>query len=230
MTEQSEAAPFLWTMQTEQAAALMAEGKVPDARIATRLKVDRSTLWRWKQHPEFRERVQSLIAAFRQAIREQGIAVLENRVERLNADWNSMQALRDARAKDARDTRVANDKAVAAHIEGSRKCGASDKQIEDQLRDVRRGLPRVAPGMETGLIVRGYKVTGGMTFEEFTFDAPLLKEMRAHEEQAAKELGQWTEKQDVTSGGKPVTLLGLNTISDNDLDQRIADALSASTE
>ncbi len=193
---------FIWTKQTEQAALLVAEGKLPEVKIAARVKVDRTTLWRWKKQPEFAERVRTLVTDFRAAIRQEGIAALENRVQRLNADWNAMQKLRDARAKDARDTRAANEKAmspavIAAYTERASQWGASPKHIEDQLKELRDRLPTVAPGMETGLIVRSYKVAGGQMVEEFSFDAALLKELRAHEEQAAKELGQWTEKSKV---------------------------------
>lgn len=62
--------------------------------------------------------------------------------------------------------------------------------------------PAVA-GAEEGLHVRTVKLSAtGKEVEEYAIDTPLLKEIRAHEEQAAKELGQWTERQDVTSGGK----------------------------
>jgi hypothetical protein len=60
-----------------------------------------------------------------------------------------------------------------------------------------------APGAGTGLIVRDLKVIGGgehaQTVEVFAFDRAIVAEVRATHEQAAKELGQWTEK--VEHGG-----------------------------
>lgn len=71
------------------------------------------------------------------------------------------------------------------------------------------------PGYSTGLMVHTRKVIGtgqnAQTLDEYYVDAPLLKEMRAHEEQAAKELGQWSEKVDMTHH------MDLSTLSDADL-------------
>lgn len=57
-------------------------------------------------------------------------------------------------------------------------------------------------GGSTGLLVHSFKMIGGgrdaTTVDEYSVDTGLLKEIRAHEEQAAKELGQWTEKQEHT--------------------------------
>lgn len=74
--------------------------------------------------------------------------------------------------------------------------------------------PAVAyvPGGSTGLLVHTVKMIGGgrdaTTVDEYAVDVGLLKELRAHEEQAAKELGQWTEKQEVIGGrdGSSVTV------------------------
>jgi hypothetical protein len=65
------------------------------------------------------------------------------------------------------------------------------------------------PGHETGLLVRTYKPGKYRNVEEYRVDAALLAELRAHEKQAAEELGQWTKKTDVTSGGKPLDLASL---------------------
>ena len=213
--------PFLWTQQTEQAALLVAEGKLTEARIAAKVKVDRTTLWRWKKHPEFALRVQETVDAFRAAIRAEGIAVLENRLERLNEHWEGMRALVQARAADAVKTKQSNKKAVDDHTVAARLLGASETQIWQQVAEIVRDLPQVAPGMETGLVVRSYKVAGGSMVEEFTFDAALLKELRGHEEQAAKELGQWTEKRELTgASGSPL----FGEMTDDDLDRRLAAA------
>ncbi|MGI4790403.1 MAG: phBC6A51 family helix-turn-helix protein [Janthinobacterium lividum] len=225
-TSQSADPAFAWTQQTEQAAFLVAEGKFAEAKIAAKLKIDRTTLWRWKKHPEFSQRVQESVAALRQAIREEGIAVLENRVQRLNADWAAMQALRDARAQDARETRISNKKAVEDHIVAAKALGADESQLKKQVAEIERGLPHIAPGMETGLLVRGYKVSGGAMFQEFTFDAALLRELRGHEEQVAKELGQWTEKKEITGkdgGPVEVTVKEVGLLSDEELRQRLAE-------
>src|SRR5258707_11081668 len=53
------------------------------------------------------------------------------------------------------------------------------RAADESMKDV--------PGGTTGLMVRSYKTAGGATVEEFAVDTGLLREMRAHEEQAAKE-------------------------------------------
>lgn len=59
-----------------------------------------------------------------------------------------------------------------------------------------------APGGTTGLLVKTYKQLGGgehaRTVEEFAVDTGLLRELREHEKQAAQELGQWSEKSEIT--------------------------------
>lgn len=62
------------------------------------------------------------------------------------------------------------------------------------------------PGGSSGLIIRQLKQIGAgkdaQVVEEYVVDTGLLRELREHEKQAAQEAGQWTEKRDVTSGGK----------------------------
>lgn len=92
-----------------------------------------------------------------------------------------------------------------------------------QLMDERAsdpGMAKVAGG-KTGLLCRTQKGLGsGKDFEivdEFELDAALLRELRAHEEQAARELGQWVEKQAQTdSKGKDVKN-DLHSFSDEEL-------------
>lgn len=53
------------------------------------------------------------------------------------------------------------------------------------------------PGGTTGLLVRSWKVAGDTAYPEFAVDTGLLAELRAHEKQAAQELGQWVEKGEI---------------------------------
>lgn len=59
---------------------------------------------------------------------------------------------------------------------------------------------RSVPGGTTGLIVHNVKSIGSGPDAErvdlYEVDAPLLKELREHEKQAAQELGQWADKVD----------------------------------
>jgi hypothetical protein len=70
---------------------------------------------------------------------------------------------------------------------------------------------QAVPGGKTGLLVRDVKGVGkGEDFqlvELYAVDTGLLKELREHEKQAAQELGQWTEKQELTGkDGEPLLI------------------------
>lgn len=58
------------------------------------------------------------------------------------------------------------------------------------------------PGGPTGLLVHQTKAVGAgkqqTLIDEYAVDTGLLRELRAHEEQAAKELGQWTDRSELT--------------------------------
>ncbi len=66
--------------------------------------------------------------------------------------------------------------------------------------DARSADPSVqaVPGGSSGLLTRTLKTVGrgeqARTVEEFAVDTGLLGELRAHEVQVAKELGQWQER------------------------------------
>lgn len=74
------------------------------------------------------------------------------------------------------------------------------QSLLEGMKDVRVGRAEElshAPGGASGLLVRQYKQTGRDDFrEEYVFDAALVREIRATLQQAAQELGQWTEKRE----------------------------------
>lgn len=73
-----------------------------------------------------------------------------------------------------------------------------------------------APGGSTGLLVMTMRQIGSgedaRLVREFAVDVGLLKELREHEKQAAQELGQWTEKHDMTSGGRTVPITTVEVV------------------
>lgn len=79
----------------------------------------------------------------------------------------------------------------------------SERAAAPQMQEV--------PGGTTGLLVHQVKGIGrGDDFrivDEYKVDDGLLAELRAHEKQAAQELAQWLERQDVTSGGEMIGYL-----------------------
>lgn len=104
--------------------------------------------------------------------------------------------------------------AIAAAHEAIAKQGIASKQNRVNAYDKRwQLLHRVvesrseeyateAPGSDTGLLVRTYKMLGAgplaRTVEEWSVDTGLLGEMRQLEQQVAKEMGQWTEQQELS--------------------------------
>ena len=65
-----------------------------------------------------------------------------------------------------------------------------------------------AIGGDTGMVIHRvrYHKTGSdyVRVTETEFDAALVRELRELHKQLAIEMGQWTEKRDVTSGGVPI--------------------------
>lgn len=66
-------------------------------------------------------------------------------------------------------------------------------------------------GGRTGLVVKQTRLLGtgkdARIVEEFAFDRPVVMELRATQEQAAKELGQWVDKGEITgANGSPLII------------------------
>lgn len=79
------------------------------------------------------------------------------------------------------------------------------------------------PGGSTGLMVRTYKSVGSgdnaTVVEEYSFDGSLSKAILEVERQAAQELGQWTEKTEISGDPDkpPILVTVLKTVSTDDL-------------
>lgn len=89
----------------------------------------------------------------------------------------------------------------------------SERALSSEMADV--------PGGKTGLLVHNVKSVGAGENAErvdlYEVDAALLKEQRDIERQVAQELGQWLDKVDHTSGGKPLVVKVLSGVSMEDL-------------
>lgn len=93
-------APFEWNAQSERAAQLVADGDLSNEKIAAEVGVGRTTLYRWSNHKDFAERVESILEDYRKAVRRRGLAILERRVNALNDRWDRMQRVIEQRAVD----------------------------------------------------------------------------------------------------------------------------------
>jgi hypothetical protein len=142
-------------------------------------------IWTWTKQRE----TAAKLAAEDTQTDTQIAATVKNRVAAQNDRWQRMQRLIDAAAEDP------------------------------DLADI--------PGGDTGMLVRTAKLvkvygsipsSGGeaeslqsakreVLLYEYVRDTSISAEMRALEKQAAQELGQWTEKQEVTGkDGKPIAV------------------------
>jgi hypothetical protein len=73
------------------------------------------------------------------------------------------------------------------------------------------------PGGRTGLLVRTVKQIGGgetaERVEEFAIDTGLLKELRELEKQAAQDLGQWSEKREISGdNGQAIQIVAMRIV------------------
>lgn len=227
--------PFKWDKPRERAAWLVAEDELTDAAIAEELKISKATLERWKSHPDFQDRVQENLGQVRDRIRQQGIAVVENRVKALHSRWELLDQVRRERAADPSMRDVPGGKtgllvrrgklvkvyeplklAQSAQEEGDTcpLCEGNYDDAEDAPRLRMRWVISKLTDEETEQLIcpecgDRWRDTDQLSFAklsemvyEYELDGKLLAELRAHEEQAAKELGQWTERKDLTSDGK----------------------------
>ena len=84
------------------------------------------------------------------------------------------------------------------------------------------------PGGKTGIIMRRIKQIGAgessERVEEYAVDTATLRELSNLEVEVGKETGQLVDRSDLTSDGKPMSALALESISDAELDRRIAAA------
>lgn len=165
-----------WTKQREQAAKLAAEDTLTNDQIAATIGITRQGIDRWRAAPEFQARVASIVAAYADAIKDEGIANVKNRVAALNRDF------------DATETIIA-ERAAAPEVQA-------------------------APGGKTGRIVRTQKMLGsgefGREIEEFAYDGALIQSRMALLKQAAQDLGQWTERKELTGkDGAPLVTVYL---------------------
>jgi hypothetical protein len=96
MTQNRE--PFPWCKASRKAVKYLALGRYSDSKIAAKIGMSRATITRWKRHPEFVEAVDRLINDYRHAVRWQGLAILERRIDRLNRRWDGMHKVIRERA------------------------------------------------------------------------------------------------------------------------------------
>lgn len=160
----------------EIAAVLLAADDLSDEQIAQEVGVSRRTLANWKNLPEFQEQVVENVAEIQRRMMRHAIAKRHKRLAVLDDLHVKLLQVVDERAAE-----------YATLAESG-----SDETIP--------------AGGTTGLMVRQLKQIGAgreaQVVEEFVVDVATVKAIQGLHEQAAKELGQWTEKLNVSGGLK----------------------------
>jgi hypothetical protein len=179
--------PFRWNPKRRQAALLVAEDDLPDHEIAARVGVAKNTIETWKRHPTFMAQVGDHIGQLQASALKFSIAKKHKRVGDLDKLYRKALEVIELRAAQYEGTADTAEQA-ARRIFGN----------------------HVVPEAATGLLVKKESVTGsGMVITEWAVDTGLLKEIRAFQEQAAKELGQWVERSESEQTTTVVQIVGV---------------------
>lgn len=89
-TIEQKTAGFPWSPESEEAAQLLSVGELSTVEICEKLGICRTTLWNWRQNPEFAARVEEHLEEIRAEIRRRGIGVVERRVAALDDRWKRL--------------------------------------------------------------------------------------------------------------------------------------------
>lgn len=163
--------------------------------------------WKWNK-----SKLQAAILFAENSLTQEGIAAKVGKSCRQLHRWMARLEFRakiDEVSKKIEDTifRQGIAKKAARLAALDKRHRLMSQLIESRSADL--SMSTVAGG-STGLLAHDVKSIGsGENAEKvhvYEFDAALVKEMREHEKQAAQEMGEWTEKKDVTSGGHPFKL------------------------
>ncbi len=195
-----------WSAKLEAAALAVAEDVLSDIKIAEAAGVTKKTLESWKREPEFQSRVKTFVKDISEEMQQYGVARKARRIARLNGDYKALRQIvldraafyeRERRETEARikalEARSEEAEARSQSLELESKEAQAAKQDSERLAREAvhlRGNPCFHPGMDTGWLLVQSKQHG----VDIVLDAGTEAALRAIEQQAAKELGQWTEK------------------------------------
>lgn len=191
----------------DRAVELLALGEHSNEQVATQLGIGSRTLRRWLDDKDFVAELDAVKQQIRDAIRAEGIASKRFRIQSANDRHQRMQQLIEARAE-------ANKRRALVLEDG-------DGEIDFE--------GYAAAGAETGLLVHTVTYLKDGRREEWAFDSALAKAMLDHEKQIAIEVGEWSEKRELTGkDGKPLQVQqqppDLSDLTDEELEtlERIA--------
>jgi hypothetical protein len=181
---------FVWTTVSIDAAQMVADGDLSFDAVAQAAGTSAPTLRKWREHPEFVARVEVIRKDYRDFVRRRGIAVKERRIQALNDRHRLMMQVIRERGADPR---------LAAYPGGSTGVMvATDWKWPPKKK--------VKPDSESDETA---ELDESEAIPILEFDSALLRELREHEKQTAQELGDWTEKQEI-SGGVSVAVTSID--------------------
>lgn len=176
-----------------RAAVLLAEDELTDEAIASEVGIQRRTLARWKNDPEFA----ALVGDYHGQIIAQAlklpIAKKHKRIEVLNALHDKYLAIIEQRGETYA-------KSADTPEEAARQVFGSE----------------TVPWSSTGMMVQQPKIAAnGKTVVEWAFDKALDSAIKETHKQAAQELGQWVDR----SEQEQTTTTLVQIIGDDDDDE-----------
>lgn len=159
---------FAWTGARLKAASLVAQDVLTNGEIGRACGVTEKTIERWKQRADFAARVESERVAIADAIRAEGIANKQNRIDSYRRDFDLTERVIAARA--------------AAYAEAP---GGDTGLLVGQLKLVRH--------VDTTDTEAGDRVWTDEVWE-YAVDTALMNERLKLRKQVAQERGEWTEQ------------------------------------
>jgi hypothetical protein len=202
---------FHWNKNSNIAAQLIAEGNLYFKDIAAKLDIPAHRITKWKQHTEFKARVQSLRDQYADYVYHKGIARLEVRVETYLSDWDNLEAIRKGRANQAAENGLPIPSQVTVEGETIQLQNPPGCVVQEGGAVPGSGMFNPAGGMETGFIVKDYK---GKDADQavYSFDKALFDARLKLREQLSRELGQWADKSLVKTD-QPVNQVNITNVS-----------------
>lgn len=180
----------------QRAALLAAKGALTEPEIAATCKISERTLRYWKRQPEFRAEVsrhqkelRAKLDAWRDRIADIDIADRSKRLARLDADQKALDQIRAERAVHPDLSRLPGGKTGLIVISGAKTVKVKRKDANG--REVAQEHVLMLQETDTGL----------------------LAESRALSEQAARELGERSDRHEITGkDGGAITIEFLDSI------------------
>jgi hypothetical protein len=185
------------TFLHEQVATAIAMGDKTQEEIAAYYGKDVSTLQRWNRDSYFIALVATVKATLWETIlanaREEGIAIVEERIIHLNKRHKGLTSIIETRSQKWKREKEVWDK--------------SQHEVNRQKNPLGFTPEDEGQGLETGLVVRKRKKTAFGDNIEWAVDTGLLKSLRDIESEVADQLGQKQSKIEVTgASGGPIEI------------------------